>query len=104
MKLTIIPVDKTVYKDDVSFGNLDLVGIPEDVHALQWNNNSGWIEFFNTEEFRRTPNENITELPSWANDALQKWEEANAAAIAAAAAAKSIKPVAPEEIPVTVTP
>jgi hypothetical protein len=83
MKLTIIPVDNAVYKDGVSYSNLDLSSVPSDVHALQFNNtsNTGWIEFIST-----TPNEEITELPTWAITAMTKWDEAKAKAEAEAKA------------------
>lgn len=79
MKITIILPDGAVYKDNVSFSGLDLSTAPNNVHALQWENNAGWIEFKAEEEFRRTPNENIIVLPDWANVALSKWDEAKAA-------------------------
>ena len=73
MLLTIIPVDGNVKKDEVSYLRLDLLScaIPSNVRALQWKNTSGWIEFWDQQ------NEDITELPSWANCCLAKWEEAN---------------------------
>ena len=77
MKLTIIPVDNAVYKDGVSHSGLDLSSVPSDVHALQFNNtsNTGWIEFTSI-----TPNEEITELPTWAITAMTKWDKAKAEA------------------------
>lgn len=72
MKLTIIKEDGTVYKDDKVYRNIDLNQIPSDVHALQWNNGNGHIEFVNNIK----TNENITELPSWANDAVTAWQVA----------------------------
>jgi hypothetical protein len=74
MRLTIIPVDGTVNKDGVSYINLDLssCNIPSNIHALQWYDTSGWIEFKDT-----APNQDITELPAWANCCLTKWDEAN---------------------------
>ena len=72
MKLTIIKNDGAVYKDELSYSNLSLSTIPLDVHALQWNNSVGWIEFINNIK----PNQEITELPSWANDALTAWQNA----------------------------
>lgn len=87
MKLTIIPSDGAVYKDGVSYSGLDLSGIPENVHALQWNGDSGWIEFNNESEFRKPANEKIDALPDWANDALVKWDEAKASSEAAIQAA-----------------
>ena len=70
MKLTIIKDDGAVYKDNVSYSSLSLPTIPSDVHALQWNGTTGWIEFVDNLK----PNETITELPSWANDALTAWQ------------------------------
>jgi len=72
-RLTIVPVDSAVYRDQAVFMGLDLsiCNIPEDVHALQWLNNTGWIEFVDP-----IPNEDITELPQWALDCVQVWETA----------------------------
>lgn len=86
MKLTIILSDGAVYKDGVSYHGLDLSGAPDNIHALQWNGESGWIEFVNESEFRKPANENIDTLPDWANDALAKWSEAKSAYTAAQAA------------------
>jgi hypothetical protein len=72
MKLTIIPSDKTVYKDSTAYLDLKLSGIPADVHALQWDNTAGWIEYKN----HIKPNETISALPQWANDALTVWQQA----------------------------
>lgn len=72
MKLTIIKDDGAVYKDSVSYADLSLPTIPSDVHALQWNNDKGHIEFVDNVK----ANESITELPSWANDALTAWQTA----------------------------
>jgi hypothetical protein len=44
-----------------------------DVHALQWNETSGWIEYKSTE----VANEEITQLPEWANLCVAKWDEKN---------------------------
>jgi hypothetical protein len=73
MKLTIIKDDGAVYKDGKIYSNLSLPTIPSDVHALQWNNDKGHVEFVNNVKV----NEEITELPSWANDALTAWQTAN---------------------------
>jgi hypothetical protein len=72
MKLTIIKDDNAVYKDNVNYYNLSLPTIPVDVQALQWNDSVGHIEFVNNVKV----NEAITELPSWANDALTAWQTA----------------------------
>jgi hypothetical protein len=74
MKLTIIPVDGSVGENDVFYLGLDLssCNIPADVHALQWQDTAGSIEY-NTP----IPNEPITELPAWASCCMTKWTEAN---------------------------
>jgi hypothetical protein len=80
MKLTIIREDGAVYKDGFSYSGLDLSGVPNDVHALQFNSasNTGWIEFTSP-----IPNEEITTLPAWAIVSMNKWDEAKSAEEAA---------------------
>lgn len=68
MKLSIIPADGTVCEDGVCYTNLSWEGTPINVHALQWDIDSGWIEFNDG-----APNETISELPSWAVSAEQAW-------------------------------
>jgi hypothetical protein len=96
MKLTIIPIDKTVYVDSHSIYNLDLSFVPSNVHALQWKNDLGWIEFVENDDFTKPQNETIHELPAWANAAYNAWltrkAEIDAAAAAAAAAAALRQP------------
>jgi hypothetical protein len=70
MKLTIIKADGAVYKDGMCYLDLSLPTIPSDVHALQWNTDKGHIEFVDNVN----PNEEITELPLWANNALTVWQ------------------------------
>ncbi len=72
MKITIIPIDKTVYKNNKSFDSLSMSSVPDNIHALQWNETKGHIEFNDN-----TPNQIITELPLWVNDCLAAWETAN---------------------------
>jgi hypothetical protein len=73
MKLSIIPVDKTVCVDGVCYAGLTWEGTPIDVHALQWFDAAGWIEFVGQVK----PNEDITELPVWAINAQAAWTVAN---------------------------
>lgn len=77
MRLTIIPIDQAVYVDGVAKSNLDLsaCGIPANVHALQWFDTKGWIEFENsTDPFvPKPPNQTITSLPQWAQNCYQVW-------------------------------
>lgn len=78
MRLTIIPSDMAVYKDGVCHAGLLWEGTPDGVHALQWNGATGWIEFIDDQLLygARKPNEEITELPKWAEDAVSAWEAA----------------------------
>lgn len=78
MRLTIISSDSFVAVDgDGSHQPLDLstCGIPADVHALQWYENRGWIEFSDDDDpFTPKPaNQDITELPAWANACVAVW-------------------------------
>ena len=75
MKLTIIPADGSVGEDNVFYLGLDLssCNIPADVHALQWQDTAGWIEY-NSPLIENQP---ITELPAWANCCLTKWATAH---------------------------
>lgn len=94
MKLVIIPVDGAVYVDGMSYSDLDLSMCPPDVHALQWKDTSGWIEFIDNPDGTKPQNKPITELPSWALEAKNTWDKVKADEEAAKEAAK---------IPVTVT-
>jgi hypothetical protein len=86
MKLTIITADNAVYKDGVSYSDLDLssCGFPDNVWALQWPDTSGWVE----DKSALVQNQNITELPAWATACVAKWDEAKAAEEAARLAAQ----------------
>ncbi len=75
MNLTIIPSDKAVYVDGVVFSGLP-ISAPSDIHALQWKNGRGWIEFV-VDEFDNKPNNlPLQELPAWAQETLPHWESA----------------------------
>ena len=73
MLLTIIPVDGAVKKDEVGYIDLDLssCAIPSNVRTLQWQETSGWLEFWDKQ------NEDITALPSWTDCCLAVWTVAN---------------------------
>ena len=72
MRLTIIIPDSAVYKDGISYLPLTWEGTPENVRALQWFDISGWIEYSDGKL-----NEDITELPQWAYNAIAAWDVAN---------------------------
>lgn len=73
MRLTIIVSDKKVCNDELCYDNLVWEGTPADIHALQWYDNIGWIEFVDG----IMPNQEITVLPDWANNALAAWVAEN---------------------------
>lgn len=63
-QITISKLTNSVYKNEFSFLGMD-INIPDEVKNLYFiDNASGWIEYFDK------PNENITELPQWAVDAV----------------------------------
>ena len=72
MKLTIIPSDGSVYENNVNYIGLTWQGTPANVHALQWLDVEGSIEYNDG-----TPNESINVLPQWANNAMDAWTVAN---------------------------
>lgn len=80
MRLTIIPDDFFVAVDgDTQRQPLDLsnCGIPEEVHALQWFDTRGWIEFDDPKDpfLPKPPNQEISSLPIWADNCVVAWEE-----------------------------
>lgn len=72
MKLTIIVDDKTVCEDNICYSKLVWEGTPSNVHALQWQDVAGWIEFNDG-----NPNETIDVLPDWALNAEAAWTAEN---------------------------
>lgn len=71
MRLTIIPSDGAVYENGVCYSHLTWEGTPANIHALQWQDVAGWIEFNDG-----TPNEEIDVLPQWALNAEAAWDAA----------------------------
>lgn len=76
MKLTIIPSDKAVVKDNVGRTELsiNLEDIPSNIHALQWLDDKGYIEFINDADGNKPLNEPIEELPTWALDCVEVFD------------------------------
>lgn len=80
MRLTIIPSDGFVSVDGESkYQPLDLsgCGIPSDIHAVQWYESRGWIEFSDDgDPFTPKPdNEQIVELPQWSLNCVEVWQQ-----------------------------
>lgn len=73
MRLTIIPLDGAVYENGICYSGLIWDETPSNVHALQYfDDNTGWIEFNDG-----MPNENITAIPLWGQNAMAAWTVAN---------------------------
>jgi hypothetical protein len=70
MRLTIICEDGYVSIDKAGYSGLIWLGTPEDIHALQWFEDNGWIEYENSTR----PNLTITALPAWAVNAIEAWQ------------------------------
>ena len=88
--ITIIKDDNTVYVDGGALSGLDLssANIPDNVHALQWKSNLGWIEFKENSDFTKPQNQVINELPAWATNCVNMFNAklaANQAVVANAA-------------------
>lgn len=71
-RITIIPSDSFIAVDGISrpaaldFSNCN---IPAEVHALQWYDGRGWVEFRDDNDpfTPKPPNQDILELPAWAD-------------------------------------
>ena len=75
MRLTIVPIDNNVVKDNVTLNcaiDLSSCAIPSNIRALQWQETSGWLEFWDQD------NQDITELPNWVACCVAKYDEAMA--------------------------
>lgn len=63
---TIVTSDKTVILDGQTALNVDMVGIPSNISAVQWLGDSGWIEFFSDLETGLRPsNESISSYDAY---------------------------------------
>lgn len=79
MRVTILPRDGLVAIDGISFEKLDLSFIPSEVHALQWYETFGEIEY-KDERGCMVRNEEISSLDQFQyfDQAYQLWQEAKA--------------------------
>lgn len=63
MRLTIIRDMGLVHIDGRGYDELDMTGVPEEIHALQWDGEKGEIEYVSSD----MPNELVSVMPSWAS-------------------------------------
>jgi|TARA_R100001463_G_scaffold87927_3_gene142557 hypothetical protein len=82
--LTIIKDDKFVDRDGASV-TLDAVVLPANVHAIQWNGSSGWVEY--NDGTHNTSLSNIDDYKTITDDYATKKAEVDAAEAAATKAA-----------------
>lgn len=96
MRLVIIKETNTVIKDNQFYDNLDLssCNLPNNLWALQWyDNNTGHIEY----DSPMIQNDEITELPTWANACVEVWQLAKEAEEARLAAEEEARLAAEAE-------
>lgn len=75
-KISIISEDKILAQDGVGYVLPDFSQVPTNIHALQWDETKGEIEFYLDENDLKLPNEKITEIPLWVNALILQWEVA----------------------------
>lgn len=88
MRLTIVPIDNTVYLDNF-VANIDCSSIEPSIHAIQWNGTTGEIEYKDVVTGKKTKNEEIEDInPYTSFITLAQEQEQQAIATAAAALAE----------------
>lgn len=82
MRLTIIPVDKTVYVDGLPYGDIDMSWVPEidgkSIHAVQWLDDGevgeGEIEFVGPHQNLKITSLDIEGICSF-KKSIEQWNE-----------------------------
>lgn len=91
MKLTIVVDDKLVIVDGVGLKPIDMTGIDEMIHAVQWNGTRGDVEYrAHDEHGNRRHNTKFDDVSTY-QTFIDRWNVAKVAydaSVAAAAAAK----------------
>lgn len=78
-RITIINEDKSMYIDGEAYSGLDVSSMPSELHALQWFDTFGHIEYITNDDGTTQANEPITELPLWVDTIKVEWDKAKAA-------------------------
>jgi hypothetical protein len=84
MRVTIIANDAAVYVDGLALWPIDLTGLSSDIHAVQWYDTHGEVEYRPDANGQRLPNAAITDLSPY-----QVFIDRHAAARAHIAAAQA---------------
>jgi hypothetical protein len=93
MRVTIIPSDGFVSVDNEGYNDLDLSFMDADIHALQWYDTDGEIEYQDARG-RATHNVAITSLEQFEywDQCYAAWQAAKDAAEQAAAQVQTLEP------------
>jgi hypothetical protein len=87
-RVTIIPVDGFCSVEGNGYIGIDMVSVPEDVHAIQWYGTHGEVEIKDSVTGKLVRNEFITDLSAYQSVLASYWatrtavEASQAAAIA----------------------
>lgn len=73
-RITIIPSDTFCSIDGVGYDGVDMASVASNVHAVQWYDTTGWIEFSLSPDGSKPANETITSLTQF-QPVLSSWEE-----------------------------
>lgn len=74
-RITVVVENGLVGLDNLFVFNVDVSSVPSNVHALQWDDTKGELEFNTLEDGTKPVNEGLTELPSWVETCLVKRQE-----------------------------
>jgi len=95
MKVTIIPVDGVVSVDGVGFGGIDLSSLDPSIHAVQWYDTYGEVEYkdvFANAETTKPQNQFITSFAEY-EPVLVLWQAAKDAEAAASVVFAADQPI-----------
>lgn len=73
-RITIVFENGLVIKDGAACSEVDLSSAPTNLHAFQWYDTKGELEFLTAEDGTKPHNEQITELPLWVGDCITNME------------------------------
>ena len=73
MRITILPKDGTVAVNGEGFEEIDMSKVPDDIHAVQWYDGRGEIEYIDNpdDDIEGKPNKLIDKLPAWTNKLIK---------------------------------
>lgn len=69
-RITIIIETGLVKEDGIGCDGVDVSSAPSGLHALQWYETKGELEYMNLPDGTKPQNEFITELPDWVNTCI----------------------------------